>query len=69
MVISVQKLKPKSLGKIKQKLITSHPLDISIANESKHEIFYECEEIPDGVRPKLLIKIKQLKKILKKKRR
>jgi hypothetical protein len=40
-------------------------LDISIVNESEHEVYYECEEVPDGVRPKILIKIKKLKKMLK----
>jgi hypothetical protein len=62
----VQKLEPKALERIKQKLITSLPLDISIVNESEHEVYYECEEVPDGVRPKILIKIKKLKKMLKK---
>jgi hypothetical protein len=64
----VQKLEPKALERIKQKLITSLPLDISIVNESEHEVYYECEEVPDGVRPKILIKIKKLKKILKKRK-
>jgi hypothetical protein len=64
----VQKLEPKALERIKQKLITSLPLDISIVNESEHEVYYECEEVPDGVRPKILIKIKKLKKMLKKRK-
>jgi hypothetical protein len=64
----MQKLEPKALERIKQKLITSLPLDISIVNESEHEVYYECEEVPDGVRPKILIKIKKLKKILKKRK-
>jgi hypothetical protein len=64
----MQRLEPKALERIKQKLITSLPLDISIVNESEHEVYYECEEVPDGVRPKILIKIKQLKKILKKRK-
>jgi hypothetical protein len=64
----VQKLEPKALERIKQKLITSLPLDISIVNESEHEVYYECEEVPDGVRPKILIKIKKLKKMLKRRK-
>jgi len=64
----MQKLEPKAFERIKQKLITSLPLDISIVNDTEHEVYYECEEIPDGVRPKILIKIKQLKKMLKKRK-
>jgi len=64
----MQKLEPKAFERIKQKLITSLPLDISIVNDTEHEVYYECEEVPDGVRPKILIKIKQLKKMLKKRK-
>jgi len=57
-----EKIKPKTLSKIKQKLIAVHPIEISIVNETRHNIYYECEENVDGVKPKLYIKIKRLLK-------
>jgi len=45
--------------KIKQKLITVTPLDITLQNETGNNIILECEETQDGVKPKLLIKIKK----------
>jgi hypothetical protein len=64
-LVLMQKLEPNSVGKVKQKLISAIPLEISISNETEYEIHYDCEEVPNGVRPKVLIKIKQLKKVLK----
>lgn len=61
----MQKLKPSKMEKIKQKLITVTPLDILILNDTKHEIQYECEETVDGMKPKILIKIRGFKKKLK----
>jgi len=65
----MQKLQPNKIEKIKQKLICVTPLDISIQNDTKHEIQYECEETTDGVKPKLLIKIRRLKKKLRRKKK
>ena len=65
----MQKLKPNKIEKIKQKLIAVTPLDISIQNDSKHEIHYECEETVDGLKPRILIKIKRLRKRFKRNRK
>jgi len=61
----MQKLKPSKIEKIKQKLITVTPLGISMQNDTKHEIQYECEETIDGVKPKILIRIRRIRKKLK----
>ena len=65
----MQKLKMGKEEKIRQKLITVTPLDIVLQNGTRHEIHYEVAETLDGIRPRILIKIRRLKKSLFHKKR
>ena len=62
----MQRLKPRKIEKIKQKLVCTIPLNVSIQNNTKSEIAFECEETVDGVRPKMLIKIRRVKRKINK---
>lgn len=63
----MQHLKPKKVCSIKQKLICATRLEILLKNDSLHTVEYEVEEVVDGVKPKLLIKIRRLKKKFRRK--
>ena len=65
----MQKLKMGKERKIEQKLITVTPLNIVVQNGTRHEIHYEVAETLDGIRPRILIKIRRLKKSLFHKKR
>jgi len=60
------KIKHNQIEKIKQRLITVTPLDLAIENRTKNTIHFECIEVLDGVKPKLLVVIKKIKKCCRK---
>jgi len=64
----MQKLKPGKIEKIKQKMICTTHIAISVKNQTKRYIYYDVEEIIDGVKPKIMIKIKQLKRKMKRRK-
>jgi hypothetical protein len=63
----IQKLKTGKIEKIKQRLVYTTPVEILIQNKTRRNILLEFEESLDGVRPKILVKIRDLKRKLKRK--
>jgi hypothetical protein len=63
----LQKLKRGKIEKIKQRLLCTTPTEIYVQNKTRRHMLFEIEESLDGVKPKIMIRIKQLKRKLKRK--
>ena len=61
----MQKLKTGKMEKIKQKLLCTTPTEIYIQNKMRRHILLDVEESLDGVKPKIIIRIKQLRRKIK----
>ena len=64
----MQKLKAGKIEKIKQRLVCVTPVEIYIQNKTGRYILFELKENLDGIKPKILIKIKKLKRKLKRRK-
>ena len=63
----MEKLGSGKIVKIKRKLRLSIAETIKLKNDTKHDLFFEVEEMPDGVKPNIILKIRRAIKRRKRK--